>query len=134
MQLVIEGLSKTYPNGVAALQNVNLTVSPGMFGLLGPNGAGKSSLMRTLATLQSADAGQVLVAALREVTPPEYQYAIADGFENIVLYENRTKTATVVERNESRCVSPTSQPMAGWIRMESSWTVIPTTMCSISPP
>jgi ABC-type multidrug transport system ATPase subunit len=30
-----------------------------MFGLLGPNGAGKSSLMRTLATLQDADSGNV---------------------------------------------------------------------------
>jgi ABC-type multidrug transport system ATPase subunit len=52
MQLAIRGLSKRYDNGVQALDNVSLTISPGMFGLLGPNGAGKSTLMRTLATLQ----------------------------------------------------------------------------------
>jgi ABC-type multidrug transport system ATPase subunit len=57
LALEIAGLSKTYPNGVRALSNVSLTIPPGMFGLLGPNGAGKSTLMRTLATLQEADAG-----------------------------------------------------------------------------
>ena len=56
-ELVINGLSKSYPNGVQALKDVSLTIPTGMFGLLGPNGAGKSTLMRTLATLQEADAG-----------------------------------------------------------------------------
>ncbi len=55
--LKISNLSKTYPNGVKALDNVSLELNNGMFGLLGPNGAGKSSLMRTLATLQEADSG-----------------------------------------------------------------------------
>jgi ABC-type multidrug transport system ATPase subunit len=59
-RLQIQHLSKTYGNGVKALNDVSLTISNGMFGLLGPNGAGKSSLMRTLATLQQPDSGQVL--------------------------------------------------------------------------
>ena len=59
MQLNIQNLSKTYPNGVAALKNVSLTINKGMFGLLGPNGAGKSTLMRTIATLQEADSGSI---------------------------------------------------------------------------
>jgi ABC-2 type transport system ATP-binding protein len=57
--LRIENLSKTYGNGVEALKDVSLEIPGGMFGLLGPNGAGKSTLMRTLATLQAADAGTV---------------------------------------------------------------------------
>ncbi len=57
--LQIANLSKTYPNGVKALSDVNLDISNGMFGLLGPNGAGKSSLMRTIATLQDADSGTI---------------------------------------------------------------------------
>ena len=57
MQLTIHNMCKRYSNGVQALDNVSLTVAPGMFGLLGPNGAGKSTLMRTLATLQEADSG-----------------------------------------------------------------------------
>ncbi len=59
MQLKIENLSKTYSNGVKALNNVSLTINQGMFGLLGPNGAGKSSLMRTISTLQEADQGSI---------------------------------------------------------------------------
>ena len=55
--LKIDSLSKTYANGVHALNTVSLDIPRGMFGLLGPNGAGKSSLMRTLATLQEADTG-----------------------------------------------------------------------------
>ena len=62
--LAIAGLSKTYPNGVRALDGVTLTIPPGMYGLLGPNGAGKSTLMRTLATLQDADAGTATLGTL----------------------------------------------------------------------
>jgi ABC-type multidrug transport system ATPase subunit len=57
IELQIENLSKTYKNGVKALDKVSLSIPAGMFGLLGPNGAGKSSLMRTLATLQEPDSG-----------------------------------------------------------------------------
>ncbi|HEU4813747.1 MAG TPA: ABC transporter ATP-binding protein [Xanthomonadaceae bacterium] len=59
--LTIRALSKTYANGVHALNNVSLDIPRGMFGLLGPNGAGKSSLMRTLATLQEADSGSAVL-------------------------------------------------------------------------
>jgi ABC-2 type transport system ATP-binding protein len=64
MELAIEGLQKTYGNGVRALKGVSLTIPRGMFGLLGPNGAGKSTLMRILATLQEPDAGRVTIGAL----------------------------------------------------------------------
>ena len=57
--LSINGLSKTYSNGVRALHDVTLSIDKGLFGLLGPNGAGKSSLMRTIATLQEPDAGSI---------------------------------------------------------------------------
>jgi ABC-2 type transport system ATP-binding protein len=59
MSLKITGLSKTYPNGVKALKNLTLTIGNNMFGLLGPNGAGKSTLMRTIATLQDPDSGEI---------------------------------------------------------------------------
>jgi ABC-2 type transport system ATP-binding protein len=42
------------------LKNLSLTIGDNMFGLLGPNGAGKSTLMRTIATLQDPDSGQIL--------------------------------------------------------------------------
>lgn len=59
MKLTISNLSKTYSNGVKALNDVSLEINTGMFGLLGPNGAGKSSLMRTIATLQEPDTGSI---------------------------------------------------------------------------
>ena len=59
MALTINGLSKTYPNGVKALKNLSLSIGNSMFGLVGPNGAGKSSLMRTVATLQDPDSGSI---------------------------------------------------------------------------
>lgn len=64
MNLTISNLSKTYPNGVKALNDVSLDIPMGMFGLLGPNGAGKSSLMRTIATLQEADSGTITLGDL----------------------------------------------------------------------
>ncbi|HEV2989258.1 MAG TPA: ABC transporter ATP-binding protein [Candidatus Angelobacter sp.] len=64
MELRIANLSKRYANGTQALQDVTLTIPLGMFGLLGPNGAGKSTLMRTLATLQEADHGTVMLGSL----------------------------------------------------------------------
>ncbi len=76
MKLTVENISKTYPNGVEALKNVSLEINNGIFGLLGPNGAGKSTLMRTIAALQEADAGSIMLGdidvakdkqALREI-------------------------------------------------------------------
>lgn len=61
MELRITNLSKTYANGVKALDQVSLTIPKGMYGLLGPNGAGKSTLMRTIATLQEPDEGSIIL-------------------------------------------------------------------------
>jgi len=60
-KLVISNISKTYRNGVKALDDVSLEIPPGLFGLLGPNGAGKSTLMRTIATLQEVDNGSIFL-------------------------------------------------------------------------
>jgi ABC-type multidrug transport system ATPase subunit len=64
MELKIDGLSKTYANGVRALNDVSLTIPHGMYGLLGPNGAGKSTLMRIIATLQEADSGSMTLGEI----------------------------------------------------------------------
>ena len=69
--LNINQLSKTYDNGVKALSDVTLSIPKGMYGLLGPNGAGKSSLMRTIATLQSADSGSIEFAGIDVLKDPK---------------------------------------------------------------
>jgi len=71
MNLSISNLSKTYANGVRALQDVSLDIPAGMFGLLGPNGAGKSTLMRTIATLQEPDSGSIRLGDIDVLTQPE---------------------------------------------------------------
>lgn len=71
MKLEIKNLSKTYDNGVKALQDVSLTIEKGMFGLLGQNGAGKSTLMRTIASLQDPDAGSIHFNGIDVLKQPE---------------------------------------------------------------
>lgn len=68
--LAISGLSKTYANGVRALDDVSLEVGRGLFGLLGPNGAGKSTLMRTIATLQEPDSGAIVFNGVDVIGDP----------------------------------------------------------------
>jgi ABC-type multidrug transport system ATPase subunit len=71
MKLKISHLSKTYPNGVQALKDIDLTIGKGLFGLLGQNGAGKSTLMRTLATLQDPDKGDIRLGDIDFLEAPE---------------------------------------------------------------
>lgn len=70
MNLTIQKLSKTYPNGVKAIDELTLEIKQGMFGLLGPNGAGKSSLMRTIATLQQPDSGSIHFKGINVLREP----------------------------------------------------------------
>jgi ABC-type multidrug transport system ATPase subunit len=68
--LIIKDLTKTYPNGVKALNGINLEITNGMFGLLGSNGAGKSSLMRTIASLQEPSSGSISFNTIDVVKQP----------------------------------------------------------------
>lgn len=70
-RLQIFNVSKSYGNQLKALDTVSLHLSNGMFGLLGPNGAGKSSLMRTLATLQQPDSGQIFFDGIDILKDPQ---------------------------------------------------------------
>jgi ABC-2 type transport system ATP-binding protein len=69
--LEIQNLTHRYPNGVLALDDVSLSIGPGMFGLLGPNGAGKSTLMRVVATLQTPTSGSVRFGDIDVVREPQ---------------------------------------------------------------
>ncbi|HZV74441.1 MAG TPA: ATP-binding cassette domain-containing protein [Conexibacter sp.] len=66
-----DGLIKTYPGDVRALDGVSFSVPAGtIFGLLGPNGAGKSTTVKILTTLSRADAGSARVAGLDVLREP----------------------------------------------------------------
>lgn len=110
MKLTISNLSKTYKNGVKALDDVSIEIESGMFGLLGPNGAGKSTLMRTIATLQAPDTGSVFLddiniledkQSLRKVLgylPQEFGVYPKMNAEELLHYFARLKG--IVDKNE----------------------------------
>lgn len=110
MKLTVSNLSKTYKNGVKALNDVSIEIESGMFGLLGPNGAGKSTLMRTIATLQAPDSGSVFLddiniledkQSLRKVLgylPQEFGVYPKMNAEELLHYFARLKG--VVDNNE----------------------------------
>ena len=58
MELVIRNLTKQYPNKLA-VDGVNLTLRPGVYGLLGANGAGKTTLMRMLCGILHPTGGEI---------------------------------------------------------------------------
>jgi ABC-2 type transport system ATP-binding protein len=85
--LVVDGLSKTYPGGAAAVRGISFEVTDGeIFGLLGPNGAGKTTTLGVLTTLIRPTSGRALVAG-HDVTlePLAVRRAMGVVFQDSVL-------------------------------------------------
>lgn len=86
-EIELNGVTKAYPNGVVALQKVDLKVADREFlVVVGPSGCGKSTLLRLIAGLETLSGGQVLIGG-RDVTRLEpAQRDIAMVFQNYALY------------------------------------------------
>ena len=85
--VLVEGLAKTYPGGVRAVDGISFELERGeFFGFLGPNGAGKTTTIKILATLLSKSAGRVEVAGL-DVTrePKAVRQAIGVALQDVGL-------------------------------------------------
>ena len=91
-RVVLRGLTKAFsPGGKPVLQELSLEVSDGEFlVLLGPSGCGKTTVLRCIAGLESADAGDIVIGD-REVThlaPAARDVAMV--FQNYALYPHLT--------------------------------------------
>lgn len=94
----LEGLEKTYANGVKALRSINLKVESGdFFALLGPNGAGKSTTIGILSSLINKTGGKVkifgtdidsnpdLAKTYLGIVPQEFNFGIFEAVEQILI-------------------------------------------------
>jgi ABC-2 type transport system ATP-binding protein len=91
-----EGLTKAYPGGLAAVNNLDLSVYAGeIFGLLGPNGAGKTTIIGMLTTLVLPTGGQAWVAGVDVVADP----ALAKQFMGVVPQANNLDNNLTVFEN-----------------------------------
>ena len=76
MNIRIQDLSMTYPNGKQALSHLNLELkAPSMIGLLGPNGAGKSTMLNMIAGVYPIDSGKIEIDGVNISREPEYKRA-----------------------------------------------------------
>ncbi len=97
----LEGVSKRYPNGTAALQDVDLTIDQGDFTfLVGSSGAGKSTLIRLLIRDELPTTGRVIVddkdvAKLRHSQIPNLRRLVGVVFQDFKLLPTRTVTENV---------------------------------------
>lgn len=111
-RLQIRQLSKTYGNGVKALDQVSFALQNGIFGLLGPNGAGKSTLMRTIAALQAPDEGALLFNGVDIIQHPQairkqlgylpQEFGVYPGMSAVQLLDHLAVLKGMHDRNERR--------------------------------
>lgn len=97
----LEGVSKTYPNGVAALQEINVHIGQDEFVfLVGSSGAGKTTLLKLLYREEAPTGGKVFVdridvAALPSRHVPYLRRSIGVVFQDYKLLPRRTVSENV---------------------------------------
>jgi multiple sugar transport system ATP-binding protein len=89
--IVLDGVTKVYPGGVRAVDDVSLEIESGEFMVLvGPSGCGKSTLLRMIAGLEEVTEGAILIGD-RDVTDLAPRHRdIAMVFQNYALYPHMT--------------------------------------------
>jgi len=95
-EIRLESVSKTYPSGVKAVEDVSLHIRDGEFMiLLGPSGCGKSTTLRMIAGLESISSGEIHIQGklANEVDPRDRNLAFV--FQNYALYPHMTVAANL---------------------------------------
>jgi osmoprotectant transport system ATP-binding protein len=91
--VVFAGVSKRYPGGTVAVDNVSLEIAPGSFvALVGSSGSGKSTLLKTVNRLIAPSAGSVAIGGedVGAVPPHELRRRIGYVFQNVGLFPHMT--------------------------------------------
>ncbi|QNE20326.1 ABC transporter ATP-binding protein [Kribbella qitaiheensis] len=92
----IEGLATVYPNGVRAVDGLDLTVADGeFFALLGPSGCGKTTLLRTIAGLESATEGTVRIDSADVTRTEPGKRGVAMVFQDYALFPHMTVSENI---------------------------------------
>jgi multiple sugar transport system ATP-binding protein len=87
----LQNLSKTYPNGVQAVNDVSLEIGDGeLMVLVGPSGCGKTTLMRMIAGLEAVTEGHVLIDGKDMTNTAPKERDVAMVFQNYALYPHMT--------------------------------------------
>ena len=95
--LEMRGISKVYPNGTRALENVDLVVAKGeIHGLLGENGAGKSTLMKILSGILPLTAGRIRLGG-RDISLRNTHDALAHGIGMVHQHFSLVPTFTALD-------------------------------------
>jgi multiple sugar transport system ATP-binding protein len=90
-ELQLQGLRRTYANGVTAVDGVDLTVAAGEFMVLvGPSGCGKSTTLRMIAGLEEMSAGRLLIGGADVTDTPPADRGVAMVFQSYALYPHMT--------------------------------------------
>src|SRR5690349_25015572 len=90
-RIVLEGITKEFPGGVIAVDDVSLEIEDGEFiVLVGPSGCGKSTILRLLAGLEEVTAGEISIDGTQVTDLPPKQRDVAMVFQNYALYPHMT--------------------------------------------
>jgi multiple sugar transport system ATP-binding protein len=90
-QVVLEGVTKVYPGGVAAVRNLDLEIKDKeLIVLVGPSGCGKSTTLRMIAGLEEATKGTIRIGERTVNDVPPRDRDIAMVFQNYALYPHMT--------------------------------------------
>ncbi|MDR3084656.1 MAG: ABC transporter ATP-binding protein [Streptomyces sp.] len=92
----IEGLATVYPNGVRAVDGLDLQVADGeFFALLGPSGCGKTTLLRTIAGLETASSGSIRIDAADVTRTEPGKRGVAMVFQDYALFPHMSVSENI---------------------------------------
>lgn len=95
-EIILEHVTKVYPNGVAAIRDLSLTVAPGeMITLVGPSGCGKTTTLRLIAGLEQPTSGRIRLGGRPANALPPRDRNVALVFQKHNLYPHLTVRANL---------------------------------------